>query len=888
MKKILLSLSLFLSIMSSPSFADECGMKNGKIDYNSSELCKENSAINIQKHVRINDVVNSYVLDGDEASKQAIIDLKEKKYQIQEAALSEAKGGFHKYFYFSFTIVIVVSAFMYLYFKISGEKISLWKMAFSLLLALLMIVPSCTSTTNNKEILSETAMAEFTFVGEKMRMKSTRQFNYTVTKTEADNPNGQDVTVNTPLSRQIRKVNNLVKNYRIMRQTDKIYRLIDRDSDIYYPSKDFIHSTSYGIDFARYKPDNNNEILYSLKPIVFESVNLAKYGNIIDTIGVDNHVTSDVDKLPAVATKLKEELYSHYDKETNNDKQRANNIMADYILLSTNAIRKKFILDTFPKLEEIYQLQLNYSCYNTGDMSKSKFFITSKGKDGVSDCLYMSGGELKIAADGYDANRFNEATDSAIQLQWLAKIKELTTAIAKEAQEIDDKIAKYSIENMSFNNVDFYVDKVNKGGPFEAILYTDKIIYLSQFKRQFTSSVLSSTVTIPVKDVGPAAVDFETLQKDELRGLVSKALNFTVVDKKLEQMFNLKDLDKNSNSVDISNITQAFYEANGNASTTDLVKNIVTNPIKSYFARIGIVDGCFADCEPFTVHPSYALRQTGSEIGVFALTMQATAIGVYAGVNTINKIAAKKDVANAGKADVSNKKKGSNGNAWGTAVSWLTSIVASLAVIPEVISLMETVVVPILEKAPFLLGILHYMVFTAIAPICIVLLAINLVIAKKRESQDYAEVARAFIAIIIISVFESWFIYNLYIYSNSVTGIILWWVSLLANLQMQDASILSQSLTFLILLMVTMTIISVVAVIHFTMINTIYQAIGFEAVHNKSAGSVNNKFDMLIFKLFPWLIMLNTTINSFGLHNDKKDKKDKEEKDATNYNTKNN
>lgn len=399
--------------------------------------------------------------------------------------------------------------------------------------------------------------------------------------------------------------------------------------------------------------------------------------------------------------------------------------------------------------------------------------------------------------------------------------------------------------------------------------------------------MINDTVFIPVKLVGPAAVDMEILQKESLHGYVSKSLNFSIIDKRVEDMFNFRDLDENATSVDMANITQGFYDANGNANTGDLLSNILTKPVQSYFARLGIKQGCFADCVPYTVHPLYALRQTGSEMGILALHMQTASILAYGTQHSINKIVSDKKSKKAGNAELSNNKKSNTGNIISKAALWLTSLVATLSLLPEALSVMLTIVMPMLEKAPFLIGTLNYIIFCCLAPILLIVKAINLAIAKKKDMQEFGELGKAFLAVAFIWLFEGWFIFTLMISSNSVTGTSLWWVSLVANLQMQDASQLSQAISFVVLIILNLTVVSVIAVIHFTLIHTIYQVFGFEAVHNKSAGAVNEKFDMLIFKIFPWIYLLVTTIKSLGTQGDNKQKKKDEDK-LTDYNTKNN
>ncbi|WP_449102018.1 hypothetical protein [Pseudomonas extremaustralis] len=872
------------SLFSNTSYANECGKKNGKVDPDSYELCQENSTVNIYKHVSISDMSHSFVIADNEAGKQAKIDYKSGKFNKEEKVLDVSRLGLSDFIFFAFIFTMVISCFLMLYFWLNSVKSRFILFIAGLLGGLAFLLPSY---TNDSQRLVETVGREFTLVGEKIRMKATRKYVYVLTETGTENNSNGEVEINTPITKQLRSITNLVKNYTIMRQTDKVYRNIYGDSEIYYDSKTFIHSTDYGIDFARYKPDNNKEILYSLKPTVFEKIDLSKYGDAVTEQDVNNYVTDDINAMPRVMAQYKQKLTAgKNEKLSSNEMQRVNTQLADFAMLNKNAIRKKMYIDMFPRLEEIYQLKLNYTCYNTGNIQFSKNFIQTSGKDGTPECLYMSGGELKIAADGFDATRFKEKVESKEQIAWAEKIKSLTEALAQEAKSIEDKLSKYSIESVSFNDIDFYVDRVNKGGAFEAILYVDKIAYLSQFKKSFTTAMINDSVYIPVKLVGPAAVDMEILQKESLHGYVSKALNFSIIDKKVESMFNFRDLDDAATSVDMANLTQGFYDASGNANTGDLVKNMLTKPIQSYFARVGIKDGCFSDCVPFTVHPSYALRQTGSEMGILALHMQTASILAYGTQQSINKVFSKDKAGKAGNAELSNNKKSSTGNALSKAVLWLTGLVATLSILPEALSVMLTVVMPMLEKAPFLIGILNYIIFCCLAPILVIVKVINLAIAKKRDMQEFSDIGKTLLSIIFIFLFESWFIFTLYVFSNSVIGTSLWWVALVSNLQMQDASALSQGISFVVLIILNLTVTSVIAVIHFTLIHTIYQIFGFEAVHNKSAGAVNAKFDMLIFRIFPWIYLLVTTIKSLGTSKDPNSKK-KEEDKLTDYNTKN-
>ena len=885
MKKLLASITLILSIASGVSFADECGKKHGKIDPNSYELCAENSTVNIYKHVSISDMANSFVLHGDEAGIQAKVDYQNKKFDREEKILDVSRLGLSDFMFYGLIFTIVISVFLMLYFWLNGVKSRISLFAAGIIGAFCLMLPSW---TNDSQRAVETVGREFTLLGEKIRMKATRKFLYEVTETGVETNNNGEVETSTSITKQLRNVKRLVANYTIMRQTDKVYRNIDGDSEIYYDNKTFIHDTAYGIDFARYKPNNNKEILYSLKPIVFENIDLSKYGDSVTEEDKTKFVTDDIDAMPSVMSQLKQKLYAKKSENlSSNELQRANTQLADFAMLNKNAIRKKMITDMYPRLEEIYQLKLNYTCYNSGNIQFSKDFIRTSGKGGNPECLYMKGGEIKIAADGFDATRFKEKKESKQQTEWAEKIKALTYSLAEEAKATEDKLAKYSIESVSFNDVDFYVDRVNKGGLFEAVLYTDKIAYLSQFKKTFTGAMINDAVFIPVKLVGPAAVDMEILQKESLHGYVSKSLNFSIIDKRVEDMFNFRDLDDNATSVDMANITQGFYDANGNANTGDLLSNILTKPVQSYFARLGIKQGCFADCVPYTVHPLYALRQTGSEMGILALHMQTASILAYGTQHSINKIVSDKKSKKAGNAELSNNKKSNTGNIISKAALWLTSLVATLSLLPEALSVMLTIVMPMLEKAPFLIGTLNYIIFCCLSPILLIVKAINLAIAKKKDMQEFGELGKSFLAVAFIWLFEGWFIFTLMISSNSVTGTSLWWVSLVANLQMQDASQLSQAISFVVLIILNLTVVSVIAVIHFTLIHTIYQIFGFEAVHNKSAGAVNEKFDMLIFKIFPWIYLLVTTIKSLGTQGDNKQKK-KEEDKLTDYNTKNN
>ncbi|MEN1508688.1 hypothetical protein, partial [Pseudomonas aeruginosa] len=77
-----------------------------------------------------------------------------------------------------------------------------------------------------------------------------------------------------------------------------------------------------------------------------------------------------------------------------NDQQRINNILTDFGIILRNETRKKYIYDTWNKLEKAYQLTLTYTCTNKGDIVQSTLFIRTNGKQGLSECLYMEGGQV--------------------------------------------------------------------------------------------------------------------------------------------------------------------------------------------------------------------------------------------------------------------------------------------------------------------------------------------------------------------------------------------------------------------------------------------------------------------------------------------------------------
>jgi hypothetical protein len=863
-----------LLLFSSVSFA-ECGLDNsGKVDAESSELCKENLTINIQKAIRINDINASFVLEGDEAHAVAIEEYTNDTHKENNAIISASKKSFNFLIWQAFEILSLIAMIHFIYKVINSEEKQFKMIATYAFFFLLSLIANLESYSVNKDgensKIAETLMTELVVKAEKISMLSIRKFLSIVDRNKI-NKEEYESTVKKSLDTQRMNTFKLAQNYRAMRQTDKVYAYIEvldgkrNPLNFYNDANSFIRANQFSIDFSRTSNSNSLHHLYTLKPIQLDTVDFSKYGNVMQKINISQYITDDYTQAPEKIQALSEKLHSIYDNNTENDNQRINNILTDFGMVLRNEIRKKYILETWAKLEKIYQLQIKYTCTRQGDLVQTSLFIKTGGKEGVSECLYIDGGTVVNPIAAVTADMYKDKKESEEQKKTLSEINKAIDELSVKNTEIENSLMELSLTSLTFNDTSYYLEKMAKGGLLDTVTYIETYITKSQFQSLTSSAIMNNDVFIPVKQVGKFSVDMETLSKENLN-VVRKELDFTKTDNAILDTFKLTD-SSNGSSKSIQSITQSYYEANGNSNSVDLFKALMSNPTQSLLAKLGIKKDCYADCEIYTAFPSYAIKQTSSELLVSSIRLQTYAAGLFAVQGAVNKTIVEKQKNKSDAAEIRNKSKSSKGSSLqkATAIAGLVATaMTALAIIPEIIGFLGSVVLPILDKAPYYVSVINYNIFVSLAPILVLLITLSLISMKQSGYEEYKHTAKSLIAISIIILFEQVKIFLVMIFIIGFRETAYWSLAFIYNTTGFGTGVIEGTISFCVFIVLILTIASVFAVIGVRANHFSYEAIGITPVHNTNAGNVNDKWNNIIAKTLPAIFLLSETIKSFA------------------------
>lgn len=873
MKIPALLFSTFL-LFSPLSFAD-CGLdKSGNVDAESSELCKENTTINIQKKIRINDIVSSFSLKGDEAHTFAVSEYTDGTHKEQNAIISAAKKPFSLFIWQAFEVLSFIAIVYMIYqFLAVEERTYKWVVTYvaAFIVALILNIESYSVNKEGENSkVAETLMTELVVKGEKISILSIRKFlsiveKYRINKEEYKN------TLNKSLDTQRINTMSLVENYRIMRQTDKIYARLEyyddkrNATDFYNDANSFIIINDFSIEFSRKSNDNELQHLFTLKPIQLDKVDFSKYGNVMEKINIKQFITNDIEQAPEKIQALTDKLYSIYDNNTENDQQRINNILTDYGIVLRNEVRKKYIYETWTKLEKIYQLQLKYTCTSQGDLIKTGLFVKSNGNEGTNECLYINGSSVVNPIAAITADSYKDKKLSDEQIKTLDEIARLVDELSAQNTEIENALMRISLNSLTFNDTDYYSTKIAKGGLLDAVSYMETFITKSQFQTLVSSSIMNNDVFIPVKDVGKFSVDMEVLSKDNL-DIVNKELDFKKTDKSILEKLKLSDTSKVATR-SIQSVTQSYYEANGNSSSVDLFKSLMGSPTETLLAKLGIAKGCYADCEIYTVFPSYAIKQTSSELLVSSIRLQTYAAGLFAMQGAVNKKIAEKQKNKSDSAEIRNKSKSSKGSSIqkATAIAGLlATAMTALAIIPEIVGFLGSVALPILDKAPYYISVINYNIFVCLSPILALLITLSLIAMKKPGVEEYINTIKSLLSIIVIVLFEQLIIFLVMIFIMGFKETAYWSLAFLYNTTGFGNGIIEGTIIYCVLLVLILTMASVFAVIGVRAAQFSYEAMGITPVHNTNAGNVNDKWNNVIARTLPAIFLLSETIKSFA------------------------
>jgi hypothetical protein len=862
-----------LLIFSSAVFA-ECGIGNsGEIDAESSEICKENTTINIQKKIRINDIVASFSLEGDEAHALAVEEYTNGTHKESNAIISLAKKPFYLFIWQALEIFVFFAAIYCIYQIIISDEKKLQYIGTYIAGFLVCVILNLESYSVNNESetskLGETLLTELVVKAEKISLLSIRKFISVVEKHKV-NKEEYELKISKSFDTQRANTLRLLQNYVIMRQTDKAYIYIDtldnskNPMEIYYDANSFLTFNTYSIDFSRRSPTNELHHLYTLKPIQLDTVDFSKYGKVMNKININQFITSDITQVPEKIQALKDKLYSVYVEDTDNDQQRINNILTDFGIILRNETRKKYIYDTWNKLEKAYQLTLTYTCTNKGDIVQSTLFIRTNGKQGLSECLYMEGGQVVNPIAKITGIDYETKTESAEQKKTREELTKLIDEISLTNTQIENSLMDLSLTSLSFNDTSYYAEKIAKGGLLDFITYNELHITKTLFQSLVSTSIINNDVYIPVKNTGKFAVDMETLSKDNLN-MVRKELDFTKTYNTI--LSDLKTTDTSSNSQkSIQAITQSFYEANGNANKIDLFKSLMNNPTQTLLAKLGIKKDCYADCEIYSALPSYAIKQTSSELLISAIKMQTAAAGLFALEGAVNKISAEKQKNKGNAAEIRNEAKTKKGTALNLSsiAGMIATAITALAVIPELIGFLGSIVLPVLDKAPYYISFINYNIFISLSPILALLITLSVVAMKKPGLQEYLNAVKSLLAIVFIILFEQVIIFLVMIFIMGFKETAYWSLAFLYNTTGFGTGIIEGTIIYCVMLVLILTMASVFAVIGVKAAQFAYEALGITPVHNTNAGNVNDKWNNVIAKTLPAIFLLSETIKSFA------------------------
>ncbi|MEN1695917.1 hypothetical protein AAIH60_36770, partial [Pseudomonas aeruginosa] len=106
---------------------------------------------------------------------------------------------------------------------------------------------------------------------------------------------------------------------------------------------------------------------------------------------------------------------------------------------------------------------------------------------------------------------------------------------------------------------------------------------------------------------------------------------------------------------------------------------------------------------------------------------------LFALEGAVNKISAEKQKNKGNAAEIRNEAKTKKGTALNLSsiAGMIATAITALAVIPELIGFLGSIVLPVLDKAPYYISFINYNIFISLSPILALLITLSVVAMKK-------------------------------------------------------------------------------------------------------------------------------------------------------------